>query len=718
MENLIRVAVVGNPNVGKSALINAIAGTNIKVGNWTGVTVEKIEAFINYKGYKIEFVDLPGIYSLANQTAEEKITIDYIFNEKPDIILNVIDSGNIKRNLYLTVQLLELEIPMVISLNMWDELQKRNISIDVKKLSQLLCSPVIPTSALKNIGINQILDAIVEMFKDKQTNKFSKCEYFEMEIEEYFLKIADLVQRYQPYLLDRYPKRYLISSLLDASLNEPLNDDLQKSLNELRSAIEKLYGRDVKALIIEERYGIVINILKQAVSQISSQEEKVQFSLMLDNIFLHKYLGIPLFFFMMWLAFEITFTFSTPFVDMLDSTLSNFSLIVKSSLEDLKLPEWFISLVIEGIIGGVGFVIVFVPVLFILYIVIAFLEGSGYVARAAFLMDRFMSIFGLSGKSFIPLLLGFGCNVPAVYSSRVIDSPKEKILTVLMIPFMSCGARLTVFAFFTSIFFTEHKGLIIFSLYMIGIITAIIVAVILNRFYFKLESSYFVLELPPYRMPTFRYIISMSWIRVRSFLIEAGTFIFATSVVIWFLTNIPFGVKKEDSILGEVAKNVAIVFEPLGFGNWQATTSLFAGFVAKEVVLSTMGNVYIAESIQDEEDKKTITLQEFFKDTLTGFFNSFISLAKDIGEKFGLLTQTQEEESKEESLMKAIKSQFTPASAYSFLVFLLLYTPCLATVFAIKQELGGVKWMIMSILINFTVAYVVSFTVFNILKNL
>lgn len=712
MEKLIKVAVVGNPNVGKSALINAIAGTNIKVGNWTGVTVEKIEAYINYKGYRIEFVDLPGIYSLSNQSAEEKITIEYIFNQKPDIILNVIDSGNIKRNLYLTVQLLELDIPMVISLNMWDELPKRNIQIDTKKLEKLLCSPVIPTSALKNIGVNQILDSLIELFQKKTASEFSKCEKFETKIEEYFSKVIDLVERYQPYLFEKYPKRYLVSSLLDNSLNEKLDDSLKKSLEELRNSIEKIYGKDARALIIEERYGIVINILEQAVYQVSSEEEKVQFSLMLDKIFLHKYFGIPLFFFMVWLTFEVTFTFSTPFVDWLDSTLSNFSLLVKSFLEDLKLPQWVVSFIIEGVIGGVGFVMVFIPVLFTLYIIIAFLEGSGYIARAAFLMDRFMSMFGLSGKSFIPLLLGFGCNVPAVYSSRVIDNPKEKILTVLMIPFMSCGARLTVFAFFTSIFFTNHKGLIIFSLYMIGIITAVIVAILLNRFYFKLESSYFILELPPYRMPTFRYILSMSWIRVKSFLLEAGTFIFAMSVIIWFLTNIPFGAKKEDSILGKFSKDIAVIFEPLGFGTWQATTSLFAGFVAKEIVLSTMGNVYIGEIIEKED--KTISVEEFLGDTIKGFFGSFVSVAESIGEKFGLIKKDKEEN--QEHLMKVIESKFTPASAYSFLVFLLLYTPCLATVFAIRQELGSTKWMFISVFINFTMAYIVSFIVYRLLS--
>lgn len=710
MNKTIRVAVVGNPNVGKSALINTIAGSNIKVGNWTGVTVERIEACLEYKGYTIQFIDLPGIYSLSNQTAEEKITVEFLLKEKPDVILNVVDSGNIKRNLYLTVQLLEMEIPMVIALNMWDELKSRNIEIDYDKLSKLLCIPAIPTSAIKNFGINQIMEAIIQQYENRSVS--SKCEHFEEEVEKRLYQIKNLVESLQPELLKKYPERYLVSALLEGSLKENLNDQLEKEIKHLRYHIEKLYGKDIKAVMIEERYAVVLNILKQCVQQKTTQEENLNFSMVLDRIFLHKYMGIPIFILMVWLSFEITFTFSEPFVQWLDNTLSNLSTLVKGFMDEINSPKWLVSLVIEGILGGVGFVLVFVPVLFTLYIVIAFLEGSGYIARAAFLMDRFMSIFGLSGKSFIPLLLGFGCNVPAVYSSRVIDNPKEKILTVLMIPFMSCGARLTVFAFFVSVFFSSHKGLVIFSLYMIGILVAILVAIILNRFYFKLESSYFILELPPYRMPTLRYVLSMSWLRVKSFIFEAGTFIFATSVVVWFLTNIPFGVKKEDSLLGKISKEVSVVFEPLGFGTWQVTVSLFAGFVAKEVVLSTMGNIYISQTV--EENGQTIEFSDFVKQTVYGFFNSFVSVGEEVATKFGLISKDQEEEEDNESLVKVIRSEFTPASAYSFLVFLLLYTPCLATVFAIRQELGSTKWMFASIIINFTTAYIVSFAVYHI----
>ncbi len=704
----IVVALVGNPNVGKSALLNAIAGADVKVGNWPGVTVEKKEAFLKYKDYVIKFVDLPGIYSLRNQTTEEKVTIDFLLKEKPDIVLNVVDATNLKRNLYLTIQLLELEIPMVIALNIWDEAVEKGIVIDYKKMENLLCHPVIPTSAKDRYGIDELVKKLVEVYENK---KFIQCEHFEPQFEEYLKKVVQLVKDYKPVLLDVYPKRFLAISLLEGSLNETLQKELEEKIEEIRQEIKSLYKKDVKTLIVEERYGVVLSIYHQTVKK--QQEDVVDSSITLDRIFLHKYFGIPIFLFLVWLVFEITFKVSSPYVEWLDKVLSVISSWTLSLLDSVKAPEVLKSFVAEGVLGGVGFVLVFVPVLFTLYVIIAILEGSGYIARAAFLMDRFFGVLGLSGKSFIPLLLGFGCNVPAVYATKTIESEKEKILTTLMIPFMSCGARLTVFAFFVSIFFTDNKGLVIFSLYLIGIMVAVLVALILNRFYFKTKSQFFIMELPPYRLPTFRYVINTAWSRVKAFVVEAGTFIFAMSVLIWFLTNIPYGAKKDETILANVSKQVAVVFEPLGFGTWQATASLFSGFVAKEVVLSAMGNFYVGEKI--EEEKKNLTFIEGLSEIGSGFVEANINLVKNFVAIFGFTKQEEQEFDK--NLASAIREAFTPISAYSFLVFLLLYTPCLATVFAIKQELNSYRWMFASIAINFTSAWIVSFIVYNLLKN-
>ena len=703
----ITVALVGNPNVGKSALLNAISGSDIKVGNWPGVTVEKLEATLTYKDYKIRFIDLPGVYSLRNQSAEEKITIDFLLKERPDVILNVVDATNLRRNLYLTFQLLELEIPMVIALNIWDEAVEKGIIIDYEKMGKLLCCPVVPTSAKNKTGIDQLLEKVVEIYESK---KFVQCEHFESQIEEYLKKVIELVKEYNPVLLDIYPKRYLAISLLEGSLKDSISPALEESIEKIRNEIKSLYKKDVKTFIVEERYGNVLSVYHQTVKK--QQEDLVDSSITLDKIFLHRYLGLPIFLLLVWIVFEITFKVSSPYVEWLDkvlSVVSGWSLSVLSSINANNLLKSFIA---EGVLGGVGFVLTFIPVLFTLYVMIAILEGSGYIARAAFLMDRFFSSIGLSGKSFIPLLLGFGCNVPAVYATKTIENTREKILTTLMIPFMSCGARLTVFAFFVSVFFKNHGGLVIFSLYLIGIITAVIVALLLNKFHFKTQSEFFIMELPPYRLPTFRYILKNAWLRVKSFIVEAGTFIFAMSVLIWFLTNIPYGAKKDETILAKVSQKVAVIFEPLGFGTWEATASLFSGFVAKEVVLSTMGNIYVGEKI--EEETKELSFQEGVKEIVVGFVDANVNLVKNFMAVFGFVKVESEEEFNK-SLADSIRSAFTPASAYSFLVFLLLYTPCLATVFAIKQELNSYKWMFISIAINFSSAWIVSFIVYRIL---
>jgi len=718
MNKIITVAVAGNPNTGKTTLINAIAGTNLHVGNWPGVTVEKKEATIEYKGYTIHFVDLPGTYSLANDTAEEKIAVEFLIKEKPDVVLNVVDSTNLERNLYLTIQLLELGRPLVIALNMWDDAIKKGIQIDVKKLEKLLCSRVIPTAAAKGEGVKEILDAIIEVYEKKEKPQcvFHFEDYFEEKLKE----LEEVIKKYQPILLNLYPKRFLLLSILEGNLHfidVPISEKVLKEAERIRKEIESLFNKDISTIIVEERYSIILSIYEQCVKE--DIHEKVDITLVLDKIFLHKIFGLPLFLFLAWLIFEITFEISSPFISWFDTTLSEYiAPWVYSFLMSMGASQWLTSLVTEGIIGGVGFVLVFVPVLFFLYAFMAFLEGSGYMARAAFIMDRFMSILGLSGKSFIPLILGFGCNVPAVYATRTLENPKEKILTVLMIPFMSCGARLTVYAFFVTIFFAQHKTAVILSLYGIGILVAIIVAFILQKTVFKGESTPFILELPPYRLPTLKYVLTNAWLKTKAFLYEAGTFILATSIIIWFLLHFPIGVKKaEDSLFGKISKTVAPIFEPLGFGNWEAAGALISGFVAKEVVISTMGNIYSGEILEEKPQPKPF--KEGVIEIGAGFWEAVKEAGKAMLKIFGIeITQEEEEEKEDTGLIHAVRQAFTPLTAFSFLVFLLLYTPCMATVFAIKQELNSWKWTGISILISFTSAWIVSFTVYHIGKIL
>jgi ferrous iron transport protein B len=711
----IKVALAGNPNTGKTTLINAIAGTNLKVGNWPGVTVEKKEAVIKYKDYTIELIDLPGIYSLGNQTAEEKVSIDFLLKEKPDLIIDVVDSTNLERNLYLTIQLLELEIPLIVALNMWDEAKEKGIEIDYKNMERLLCSKVVPTSAVHKTGVKELLEGIIQTYENK---KFIQCTHFESEIEQYLIELKKTIEKVQPILLDLVPKRFLIISLIEGNFDYEdieINGKILEKAEEIRKKLEKIYKKDISTLLIEERYSIVISIYEQCVKKDTLKE--IDTTLILDKIFLNKVVGLPIFLFLAWLMFEFTFELSAPYVDWLDSSLSNVIAVwAVQGLTSLNAPEWLQSLVAEGVIGGVGFVLVFVPVLFFLYIFMGILEGSGYMARAAFLMDRFMSFVGLSGKSFIPLIIGFGCNVPAVYATRTIENPKEKILTALMIPFMSCGARLTVYAFFVTAFFTHHKALVILSLYLLGILVAISVAFLLQRTYFKTESQNFILELPPYRLPTFRYILISAWAKTKAFIIDAGTFIFATAVIVWFLLNIPFGVQnKENSLFGHISKAIAPVFQPLGFGYWEASGALITGFVAKEVVLSTMGNIYAGETLK-EEKQKHVSLGEGLKEIGTGFINANLEVGKIVLSGFGLIKSEVEEEETDSTLLNAVRQQFTPLSAYAFLVFLLLYTPCMATIFAIKQELNSWKWMGISVAIGLTVAWILSFLVYHIGK--
>ncbi|NPA57727.1 MAG: ferrous iron transport protein B [Aquificae bacterium] len=720
---VIKVAVVGNPNTGKSTLINALAGTNLHVGNWAGVTIEKKEAFLKYKGYEIHLIDLPGVYSLGNNTAEEKITIEFLIRERPDVVIDVVDATNLERNLYLTIQLLELELPLVIALNMWDEAKAKGIEIDYKKLEELLCVKAVPVSAVKGEGVQELLEAVVEVYESRGKEREEKCVlHFEDYLEEEIKYLLEKIEKIQPVLLDLYPKRFLVISLIEGNtffIDIPISDELNREILKVRERLEKMYHKDIVSLIVEERYSIIISITEQVVKK--HKVKKADITYILDRLFLHKVFGLPVFFFLMWLLFEFTFELSSPYIDWMDSVISSFiAPLVAHWLYEAGASPWLRSFIVEGVIGGVGFVVVFVPVLFFLYLFMAFLEGSGYMSRAAFLMDRFMSVLGLSGKSFIPMIIGFGCNVPAVYATRTLEDRKEKILTVLMIPFMSCGARLTVYAFFVTIFFREHKTIVIMFLYLLGIAVAVVVAFVMHKLFFKTTSHHFILELPPYRLPTLRFILRNAWIRTKAFLYEAGTFIFATSVIIWFLLHIPIGVKKpENSVFGMISKTVAPVFEPLGFGNWQAAGSLLSGFVAKEVVLATMGNIYSGQVVR-EGDLEEIDLKEKLIEIGKGFIQANIEAGKRLITFFGILSDGEETlpVGENRSLVETVRNAFTPLTAFSFMVFLLLYTPCVATVFAIRQELNSWKWAGLSIVISFTTAWITTFVIYNIGKAL
>ncbi len=563
MQKSIRVAMVGNPNVGKTALLNALTGGGFEVGNFPGTTVEKKEGRTRMNGVEVEFVDLPGIYSLEAYSLDEMIARDYLVNERPDVVLNVIDASNLERNLYLTLQLCKLGIPMVVALNMLDEAGKRGIEIDSKKLEEILSVPVVETVAIEGKGIERLKGSLFNP---------SVCR---IEVENR--------QKLAEQIVERVVRKRETSTHLDA----------------------------------------------------------------LDEVFTDPLLGIPVFFSVMWMLFRFTYDVASPLVNAIDLAFSFVADAIGSQ-------SAVASLLSHGVIKGVGSVLVFVPNIAFLFIALAFMELSGYMARAAFIMDRTMSRFGLNGRAVIPLIMGFGCNVPAIMATRAIDDRKVRLTTILVNPFMSCSARLPIYILFAGTFFPSMASAAIMSMYLLGVVLALISACLLRRFVFKGEAE-FIMEMPPYRVPKLSAIAKLTWSRVKHFLEKAGTVILAMSIVIWFLTNYPSS-SIENSYAGMLGKALQPLFMPMHW-SWKLVIALIMGFVAKEVVVETIG----------------ITVSN-------------------------------------------LTALITPAQAFGFMVFSLLYMPCLATLAVIKSETGSWKWAGLAVMYSFAVAYIVSLTLIKLLS--
>ncbi len=715
-KKIITVAVAGNPNSGKSTLINGIAGTRLHVGNWPGVTVEKKEAVFEYGGRKIKLVDLPGTYSLSPYTQEEIIARDYLVHERPDVIIDVVDSTNLERNLYLTVQLLELGIPVVIALNIYDEAEKKGYMIDIKTMEKVLGVKVIPTVSTKKSGLEGLLKTVIEVAGNPDKHAPKRLNYGK-DIEFAAEALSSQIKNLYPSLAEKYPLRWLVLKLMEGDehvLREIHLSDMGLSISDALSHLKKAHDSDTESLMSEARYaqaaGLTHEVLKKP------KFKKIELTEKIDRIVLNRFLGIPIFLAAMWVVFKLTFDVSAPFGDWLDAmTAGPFKRWAEAILGFIHAPAWTASLATDGIIAGVGFVLVFVPVIFAMMFFITFLEGSGYMARAAFVMDRAMHAIGLHGKSFIPMLLGFGCNVPAIYATRVLENPRDKALTSLLIPLMSCGARLPVYVVFIGAFFPAYAGSVLWSLYVMGIILAVIMGVIFKRTLFKGESPMFIMELPPYRMPSFKSLMIYTWEKGKHFLIKAGTYILAVSILVWFLLNLPWGVEnKKDSYLGKMGQVIAPVLEPIGFGNWEAASSLISGLIAKEIVVGTMGEIYVQ---RNEENKEVPTLTEDLKEIGTSFAGAIKDSAANILSSLGIASLTSEEsaEEKEERspLRDVIKSKFTPLAAYAFITFVLLYMPCVVVAIAMRQEFGTWKWFGIAFAYQMVLAWVVAFVIFQ-----
>lgn len=679
--NTINIALVGNPNSGKTSLFNIASGKHEHVGNYTGVTVDAKEGNIDYKGYHLNIFDLPGTYSLTAYSPEEVYVRKHIMEEDPDIIINVVSASNLERNLYLTTQLIDMDIPMVIALNMYDELEKSGASLDHKELSNMLGISIIPTQAkdgmTENSGITTLLDAVISTYEG--TNPITKHIHINHggDLQIAINRINKLIKKSTDYK-NHFSSRFFAVKFLE---NDKEAEDFIKTLNnadeileyknKVVSHIEEELGEDCESAIINAKYGFISGALNETYTE--PKRKNSGLTNILDPIVTNKFLGYPIFILFMWLMFECTFVLGAYPQEWLETGVE----LLNNYLSGILPAGPMTDLLLDGIISGVGGVLVFLPNILILYFFISLMEDSGYLSRAAFIMDKIMHKMGLHGKSFVPMLMGFGCNVPAIMATRTLESKHSRLITMLVIPFMSCTARLPVYVLFSKIFFPEHASIVMLSLYVLGILVAVISARIFKRFMIKGDDTPFVMELPPYRVPTLKSAIHHMWEKSVQYLKKMGTLILFASIIIWALgyfpmakdENVTASEQLEQSYIGRIGKFIEPVIEPLGY-NWKMGIGIVAGLPAKELVVSTLSVLY---------------------------------------------TDSEEEPTEENNaLISAMKNDFTPATALSYLVFILLCFPCIATIMAIKSESGSWKWALFSALYTTSVAWIIAFVIYQI----
>ena len=667
-----KVALVGNPNCGKTTLFNALTGSNQYVGNWPGVTVEKKEGEARLGDAAFTVVDLPGIYSLSPYSMEELVARKFIIEERPDAIIDIVDATNLERNLYLTMQLLELERPVVLAVNFMDEVEKKGDQIDCGKLSAQLGVPVVPISARDGVNIDRLVqEAHRQMHTGLTLEPDDLYDDFTHAIHH---RIGELI--HDRAYAKGIPAHWAAIKLLGGDSEVARDLELDRDTLDKIDAIAGEYEAasplgDRETLLADSRYRFVERVVRSAVRR-QSREGVRTLTERIDAVATHKYLAIPLFLAMMLLVFLVTFSgpgkwLSDGMAWFMDEVLCPGA---AGWLAALRAPAWLSGLIVDGLISGVGGVLTFLPMIALLFLFLSMLEDSGYMARAAFVMDRTLRHFGLSGKAFIPMLMGFGCTVPAVMGARTMENEKDRRMTILLVPFMSCGARLPVYGLMTAAFFPRYAGLVVFGLYLLGPVMAIISGLILKRSVFQGEPAPFLLELPPYRMPTLQNIWLHVWERVRDFLTRAGTVIAAMSVAVWFLQSFGPDLRMvedtADSILALVGGVVAPVFAPMGFGAWQAAVALLTGLIAKEAVVSSMSL--------------------FYGFSLTDYAAAGAAMA----------------------------ATFTPASALAFLAFCALYTPCVAAIATIRREMNSLSWTALALVWQLGVAWLAAFAVYQV----
>ena len=718
IQKRLSIALAGNPNSGKTTIFNNITGTRQKVGNWPGVTVEKKEGYINKSGYDLKIIDLPGTYSLTPFSIEEIVARNFILEERPDVVIDIIDASNLERSLYLATQLREIDCKVLFALNMADVARTRGVKIDDKKLSELLAVPVVFTIGNKNKGIETLLEKAIELAESDYVLPKKRRVKYSKDIEDSISKIEHFIGNHAEDSIP-YNIRWTAIKLLedDKIVKErvlektgKIGEDILREIDKHRKFLVDRFDDEPEIVMTDERYGFIAGIIMEVLT--TSIKQRVDISRNVDLVLTNRFVGFPIFIFFIWAMFQLTFSLGAYPMDWINSGISLFSTLLAHVLPDNIAKDFLIN----GVIAGVGSVIIFLPNILILFFCIALFEDTGYMSRAAFLMDKIMHLIGLHGKSFIPMLMGFGCNVPAIMASRTLESEKDRTLTILITPFMSCSARLPVYIILAGAFFGAKAGTVIFGIYLLGIILSIITGRLFRSTLLRGADAPFVMELPPYRIPMIKSLLIHMWDRSKVFIKKMGGYILIGSVVVWTLTAFPLNIsysknydleieqvktyfqtemdaaqesdkallaqkrdvavaglttekkaeKAEKSFMGRIGKVVAPIFSPIGI-DWRGSVALLTGFVAKEIVVSTMGILYAADNGKDSKALK----------------NALLS------------------------------SGMTPIAALAMMVFVLLYMPCLATLAAIRRETASLKWMIFSISYSTLLAWGMAFLVYQ-----
>ncbi|MGL1891366.1 MAG: Fe(2+) transporter permease subunit FeoB [Spirochaetaceae bacterium] len=706
-DKITNISIVGNPNSGKTTVFNALTGGNQRVGNWAGVTVEKKEGFLKGSDNKINIVDLPGIYSLSAASEDEKVARDYILGGESSLVIDIIDASNIERNLYLLTQLIEMKVPVMVILNMMDLAERKGIKIDVKHLEKHLGCTVVPISALEKNSSADVKAAIIENANNTRPsntkisypNEISETlEKWESKLDNSSKIIGANKQWVGIKLLER--DNFVHSEVVKSG------DLTDKDIEQEITNIEKILDDETDIIIADYKYAFINGIVKDTLKRKGNRRSV---SKKIDKVVLNKYLGIPIFLVAMFLVFGVTISVGGAFIDFFDILFGTIFVDGFGTLLGLlNTPDWIINILAGGIGAGLQTVATFIPIIFFMFFMLSLLEDSGYMARAAFVMDRFMRAIGLPGKSFIPMIVGFGCTVPAIMATRTLESKRDRMMTIFMTPFMSCGARMPVYALFLAAFFPESKAIVLFSIYLVGIVLSILTGLLLKNTLFKGETSHFIMELPPYHAPRLRHILIHTWIKLKSFCIRGGSVIIIAVGILGILNSmgydknsgLSFGNEdSQSSILAVVGKSITPIFEPMGIekDNWPATVGIFTGLFAKEAVVGTLSSLYsqnaeIDSTAEDEEFNFWGGIEEAFASIPDGLAGVFGGITDPLG--VGLVTgvddaeQMVTEAGSDLGTLERLQTFFTKSSAYAYLLFILLYFPCFAALGAGVKELG------------------------------